>query len=157
MASPSLQALGRALKNLPNLGAAGDVQGMREVVEAAENRLPAYWQTTQGRLILRITMLKAINSSKISVVQYLCEERGMPPLAAAPEEFGKLVLAPSSPRRLSLNIIPSGPIIISHNESGACSILVSSSFFNFSNYLCTMVILFSTLPPSPIPPPQHWR
>ena len=156
MASPSLQALGRALKNLPNLGAAGDVQGMREVVEAAENRLPAYWQT-QGRLILRITTLKAIDSSKISVVQYLCEERGMPPLAAAPEVFGKLVLAPSSPRRFSLNIIPSGPIIIFHNESGACSILVSSSCFNFSNYLCTMVILFSTLPPSPFPPPQHWR
>ena len=74
------------------LAAAGDVQGMRDVIKAVEDRQPAYWQTPIGRFYLRTATYRAIIAGRLNIVQYLCVERGEGPMAAGPEGFGTFPL-----------------------------------------------------------------
>jgi len=85
------------------LATAGNVDGLRALIEETDvsyatllggiqslGIFTSYWQTPMGRFHLRLLALKGISCDKLSIVQYLCGEQGVHPLAEArPDEFGK--------------------------------------------------------------------
>lgn len=78
------------------LALAGSFQDLRDGIDATEARYPGYWQTTAGRLYLRIATNHAVSNKDMRVIQYMCEERGVPPMAVNRDEFGMyFFLAPS--------------------------------------------------------------
>lgn len=71
-----------------DLAEEGDVRGVQAVIESIDKSHPGYLETTAGRLNLRTTAICAARYGKLSVMQFLCEERGMPPMAAPQDEIG---------------------------------------------------------------------
>ena len=68
--------------------AAGNVEGLRAVVKDVEKSMPSYWQTTEGRLYLRLATSRAIIHNKLGIVHYLYGEQKVSVLAEANDERG---------------------------------------------------------------------
>lgn len=95
-------ALDRVVR-MTRMASAGNVVGVRAVVEDIEKGLPGYWQTTVGRLYMRLATIGAINNHKLGTVRYLCGERGVPALGDGKgDELGAFPPPPSSACLVSL-------------------------------------------------------
>lgn len=132
----------REIGLLVHLVSAGDVEGLRGIIDSFETIEPGHWEKTAGRLHLRISTTKAIEHGSLSIVQYLCEERGVPPLAEDPEAYGAcLPSAPPSfmPFPYRFNFLSSPHNVIIHFHS------IMTAFSSIS-------LLFSYLSPSQPPP-----
>ena len=128
------------LKRMSELAEHGDTQGLRELIEAEELRQPGYWKTAPGRLHLRGA---ALGARKLSIIQLICGQCGLPPLAIEPDEIGaNLSLTPSSlylsPRPTSSPHpplpSPSPPLL--RGEGGLATSCIPCLSFTFSSPLC---------------------
>jgi hypothetical protein len=79
----------------------GNVESLRSMVERADVYIavegddgsvrPAglYWQTGVGLFYLRLLAIEGLKNDKLNIMQYVCGERGVHPLADDPDAYGK--------------------------------------------------------------------
>lgn len=130
---------------LMKLAVAGDVQGVRTLCEKVDIGCPGYWRTLVGCLNLRLFTLGAIVNNRLRMVQYFCGEREVPPLADAPDEYGKCVLGLC--RRYSF--LPP-PVLPNLSQLGCSTHLsqLSSPPLNHQSSLPSSQLFPPLLPPS---------
>lgn len=76
-----------------DLAEAGDVRGVRAVMESIDVSHPGYLQTTAGRYNLRTAAVCAARYGRLDVIPYLCGERRVPPMAMPPDEIGTFLIS----------------------------------------------------------------
>ena len=102
-ADPKIDQVSSKITDLNALVTAGDVQGLRTLLDSITVEFPKYWQETRGRFWLCILTLTGIQCGNLTIVKFLCGERGVPPLAAMQDdEYGTTLPIPSSKSPISL-------------------------------------------------------
>jgi hypothetical protein len=89
---------------IPEMAKVGDVDGMRAVIEDIAKSMQDYWQTTMGRVYLRLAAINGVIKDKLGIVRYLCGERGVPGLADDPEAYGAFPAVASLPSSFLLSL-----------------------------------------------------
>ena len=76
-----------------DLAEAGDVRGVRAVMESIDVSHPGYLQTTAGCYNLRTAAVCAARYGRLDVIRYLCGERRVPPMATQSDEIGTFLIS----------------------------------------------------------------
>jgi len=133
---------------MTKMALAGLVEGERAVIEDIDKALPGYWQTTAGRLYLRLATSAAINNDKLGLVQYLCGERGVPALGDDKgDECGAFISI--SPSAFSFPPLPL-------RVASSYAVTTPAPYQSKSSHHSHRHLFFISRPPSSLPP-QRWR